>query len=118
MCLGVPINIASYALLTHIVATLTNCVAREFIWTGNDVHIYEHHIDTAKQQLAVDYNASPTLMMHSTYWRKCDKQTIERVGYKKAVDDAIASINIGDFYFEDYTAGPAFKYELFTGLKQ
>lgn len=118
MCLGVPINIASYALLTHIVATLTNCVAREFIWTGNDVHIYEHHIDTAKQQLTVDYAASPTLMMHSTYWRKCDKQTIERVGYKKAVDDAIASINIGDFYFEDYAAAPAFKYELFTGLKQ
>lgn len=50
--LGVPFNIASYALLTHMVAQACNLAVGEFIWTGGDTHLYHNHIDQAKLQLA------------------------------------------------------------------
>lgn len=49
--LGVPFNIASYALLTHMVASQCNLKAGEFIWTGGDCHLYTNHIEQAKLQL-------------------------------------------------------------------
>ena len=52
--LGVPFNIASYALLTHMVAHQCNLSPGEFIWTGGDCHLYNNHIEQAKLQLARD----------------------------------------------------------------
>lgn len=49
--LGVPFNIASYALLTHMVAQASSLAVGEFIWTGGDTHLYHNHIDQAKLQL-------------------------------------------------------------------
>lgn len=49
--LGVPFNIASYALLTHLVAQVCNLQVGEFIWTGGDTHLYHNHIDQARLQL-------------------------------------------------------------------
>lgn len=49
--LGVPFNIASYALLTHMVAHVCRLQVGEFIWTGGDVHLYSNHIEQAKLQL-------------------------------------------------------------------
>jgi thymidylate synthase len=49
--LGVPFNIASYALLTHLVAEQSDLQVGEFIWTGGDVHLYKNHIEQAKLQL-------------------------------------------------------------------
>ncbi len=49
--LGVPFNIASYALLTHLVAIDCGMQVGEFIWTGGDVHLYTNHIEQAKLQL-------------------------------------------------------------------
>jgi thymidylate synthase len=43
--LGVPYNIASYALLTHMIGLLVNMQPLEFVWTGGDVHLYENHMD-------------------------------------------------------------------------
>ncbi len=50
--LGVPFNIASYALMTHMFAQQCNLLPGEFIWTGGDVHLYTNHIEQAKLQLS------------------------------------------------------------------
>lgn len=50
--LGVPFNIASYALLTHMVAQQCNLDVGDFIWTGGDCHLYLNHLEQARTQLA------------------------------------------------------------------
>ena len=50
--LGVPFNIASYALLTHMVAAECHLKVGEFIWTGGDCHLYANHLEQAKTQIA------------------------------------------------------------------
>jgi thymidylate synthase len=63
--LGVPFNITSYALLTHIVAELTGCVANELIMTFGDFHIYQNHIEQVKQQLSRAPRAFPKIEFRS-----------------------------------------------------
>ena len=59
--LGVPFNIASYALLTHMVAQQCDLGVGDFIWTGGDCHLYSNHLEQAREQLTRAPGPLPTL---------------------------------------------------------
>ncbi len=62
--LGVPFNIASYALLTHMIAQVTGLTVGEFVHTLGDAHLYLNHLDQAKLQLSREPKALPVLQMN------------------------------------------------------
>jgi thymidylate synthase len=82
--LGVPFNIASYALLTHMVAEQTGLDVGDFIWTGGDCHIYVNHFEQVREQLS----RSPLPLPELQFRRKPDSifdyryEDIEVVGYQ------------------------------------
>lgn len=83
MFLGVPFNIASYALLTLMVAQQTGLEPGEFIWTGGDCHIYDNHVEQVERQLAREAYPYPQIKI-----RKADSifdytlEDFEIVGYE------------------------------------
>jgi len=62
--LGVPFNIASYALLTVMVAQVCDLAPGEFIWTGGDCHLYHNHLEQAREQLSRSPRERPTLRLN------------------------------------------------------
>ena len=87
--LGVPFNIASYALLTHMIAQQVGMAVGEFIWTGGDCHIYSNHFDQVALQLSRDPRPAPQLIL------------------RKA--ESIDAYTLEDFVFEGYDPHPAIK---------
>jgi len=61
--IGVPFNIASYALLTHMVAQQCDLDVGDFVWTGGDCHIYSNHFEQVREQLLRTPRPSPKLVI-------------------------------------------------------
>jgi len=62
--LGLPFNIAEYALLLHMIAQVVNMIPYEFIWTGGDTHIYNNHIDALKEVISRESFDLPTIKLN------------------------------------------------------
>lgn len=88
--LGVPFNIASYALLTHMVAQQCDLNVGEFIWTGGDCHLYLNHLEQAKLQLTREPYPLPTLLI-------------------KRKPNSLFDYQFDDFEWIDYQSHPVIK---------
>jgi len=82
--LGVPFNIASYALLLHMIAQCVNMVPEEYIWSGGDVHIYNNHVDQCDIQIGRRARKLPQVILNPEIKNIFDfrYEDIEVKGYK------------------------------------
>jgi thymidylate synthase len=92
MFLGVPFNIASYALLTHILARICDLKVADLVWSAGDVHLYSNHMDQVRLQLERDERGLPNLKLPNF----------------KSLDEVLDS-SVNDYVLLSYDPWPAIK---------
>jgi thymidylate synthase len=95
--LGLPYNIASYALLTHMIARECNLQVGELIYSGADVHIYHNHFDAVNEQLSRNPRNLPTLKINDNF------------NLNDILDNKIPLDCVNYFTLQDYNPYPAIK---------
>ena len=88
--MGLPFNIASYALLTHMVAQQCDLIPGDFVWTGGDVHLYSNHLEQTKLQLTREPFPLPKLVI-------------------KRKPDSLFDYDFDDFEIVEYQYHPSIK---------
>ena len=97
-CTGLSFNIASYALLLHIIARITNKIPYELIGNLGDTHIYKNHIENARIQLERNCHKLPTLKMPDADY--------------SSLDAFLKSVKTSDFVLENYVCEGPLKYPM------
>lgn len=95
---GLPFNIASYALLLHIIAYMTNKIPHELIGNLGDCHIYKNHIKGVKEQIKRTPHELPTLKLPEVYWSD--------------LDSYLKQVKTSDFILENYEHDPKIVYPM------
>lgn len=98
-CTGLPFNIASYALLLHIIARMTNLIPCDLIGTLGDTHIYKNHFEGAMEQIKREPHELPTLEMPDIDW-------------SGSIDDVLKQVKTSDFKLINYVHDDPIKYEM------
>lgn len=114
MFLGVPYNITSYCLLTHIIAKLVNMIPGNFIHTFGDSHIYNNHLDQVEEILTRDYNRFelPKLTFSGRF-----SANLASYHEHPALYWFIGNLSYEDFILENYQSYPPIKAKLNTGMR-
>ena len=99
VCLGIPFNIASYALLLHIIAKMTGKIPLELIGNLGDTHIYLNHLDGALEQLKREPKKLPELELP------------ENADYSD-IDSFLKSVKTSDFKLKNYEHHPTIKFDM------
>jgi len=109
--LGLPFNIASYALLLEILGTLVNMVPDQLIGQLGDVHIYEEHIAAVREQLSREMLVPPSLTINTEFWPtesgECGVGPLH-----SNINTLIENMQIEDFIIENYKPHPTISAKL------
>jgi len=100
--LGLPFNIASYALLAHILGKMTNMIPKAIVGDLSNVHIYEPHLDAVKEQLSKDVNK----------YGSCELDMNNKLVYQESVNKCIDLMKISDFRLKNYESYPSINAEM------
>lgn len=102
--LGLPFNVASYALLTHIIAASTDCIPGELVMSLGDVHVYRNHVDAMRDILTRTPHAPPTVRLTD--------RVIDAVPDPLGIIDAFVADPMGSVQLDGYTSHGRVKLEM------
>ena len=117
--LGVPYNIASYALLIHILAKLTGNEVGKLTWIGGSTHVYENHVENALIQLEREPKKLPILEYDFNNINMLVEKCLIQKHYESAqISSIISRLIPNDFKLKNYDPHPVIKYEFSSGLNE
>jgi thymidylate synthase len=112
--LGLPFNIASYGLLLEIIAKVVNMVPEHLVGHLGDTHLYNNHIEQAKEQISREPFELPTLNINTEFWQtesgECGAGLISTSGFISGLaDDNSCKCLLEDIQLTNYQSHPAIK---------